>query len=153
MIKTVYVLLLVCLATHVTARDIYVYNNLNVVKTVKDVRKISFADGLMKVEQQGGTVVSLNLLEFNNFSFYEKKDLTLIHSLLAEGVDFNYDGKYIRVNKADVISVYSALGTELTRQDIHGRNVQISTENYPIGVYFVKVVAAGKTFTQKIYKK
>lgn len=144
--------LLMVVAIHMSARDIYVYNGTSEVKTVKDVRKITFGSGVMNVEQENGVVVPVSLAEFNNFSFFARQ-ATSVHSVLANGVEFSYDGKTIKVSDARRISVYSLMGTELACQDVSGKYVQFSMKDYPAGIYIVKVTAKGRVFTQKITKR
>lgn len=59
------------------ARDVFVYNGMTPVKSVKNVRKISFATGVMNLTQEDGTVNPVNLSDFNNFSFRNKSRYTL----------------------------------------------------------------------------
>ncbi len=136
------------------ARDIYVYNGTNPVQTIKDIKKITFTTGVMNIEQKNGSIVPISMSNFDNFSFFEKKGLTSVHSIYTEGIDFSFDGQTVKVNQAQRITVYSAQGVELLRQNIVGsKNSQISLRNYPTGLYIIEIITQEKTYTQKIWKK
>ena len=60
-------ILLVIFVMQGYSRDIYMYNGTNVVQTIPNIRKITFSDKTMCVEQSKGTVTSVNLSDFNNF--------------------------------------------------------------------------------------
>lgn len=135
------------------ARDIYVNNGNRMVQSITNIRKITFSDKVMKIEQNNGTVASVNLSEFNNFSFFKKSYPDAINTVVAGDMSLAFDGKMLAVRHAQCVNVLSLHGVQLIHHPCLGNEVQISLDNLPAGVYLVEIVTGDKTYTQKILRK
>jgi hypothetical protein len=107
----------------------------------------------MKIEQNNGTVASVNLSEFNNFSFFKKSYPDAINTVVAGDMSLAFDGKMLAVRHAQCVNVLSLQGVKLIHHPCLGNEVQISLDNLPAGVYLVEIVTGDKTYTQKILRK
>jgi hypothetical protein len=146
-------ILLVIFVMQGYSRDIYMYNGTNVVQTIPNIRKITFSDKTMCVEQSKGTVTSVNLSDFNNFSFFKRNYPDAINTIVSGSASCGFDGKTLTVRHAQCVNVLSLQGVQLIHHPFLGNEARISLDNLPAGLYLVEIIANDKTYTHKILKK
>ena len=151
--KKLSLLLLLAMCLYANARDIYVYNGTNAVKAINDVNKITFSNGKMNVELQNGTIVPVNLSDFNNFSFFKRNYPDAINTIVSGSASCGFDGKTLTVRHAQCVNVLSLQGVQLIHHPFLGNEARISLDNLPAGLYLVEIIANDKTYTHKILKK
>ena len=133
------------------ARDLFVYKGTTKVSSVTNIKKITFGTGTMNAEQQDGTIVIIQLSDFNNFSLKEKTPTSV--PTISANTDIVFDGTILEISNAQKIFVYDITGKELLCIEPQRRLFTLSFANYSSGIYIIKYIIEGKIGVQKIYKK